>query len=142
VTNGRAGTTTPFNCGETITTDLANYDGDSSFSYAEEKEGQYRRGVVEVGSFPPNAWGLYDMHGNVWEWCEDEWHDNYQGATVDGSPWNDKPSQNNNYVLRGGSWDSLHAHCRSANRISGDRSRRWALNVGDCGFRLAMDYEK
>ncbi|OAD22617.1 serine/threonine protein kinase, partial [Candidatus Thiomargarita nelsonii] len=81
----RAGTTTPFYFGETITTDLANYDG--HFNYASEPEGTYREETTSVGIFPPNAFGLYDMHGNLWEWCADPWHHNYQGAPSDGSVW-------------------------------------------------------
>ena len=79
----RAGTTTPFYFGETITTDFANYDGDSVF--ASEPKGQYRGKTTPVGQFPPNAFGLYDMHGNVWEWCADDWQRNYKGAPSDGS---------------------------------------------------------
>jgi len=98
----RAGTKTPFSCGETITTELANYNG--NYTYAEEGKGQYRSETVEVGSFPPNPWGLYDMHGNVWEWCEDGWHDNYQGAPTDGSARTDNHNSNNRCVVRGGLW--------------------------------------
>ncbi|MFM6407243.1 MAG: SUMF1/EgtB/PvdO family nonheme iron enzyme, partial [Microcystis sp.] len=71
----RAGTTTPFYFGETITGELANYNAGST--YAEEAKGEYRQHTTPVGQFPPNAFGLYDMHGNVWEWCADTWHDNY-----------------------------------------------------------------
>ncbi len=81
----RAGTTTPFYFGETITGELANYD--ASKTYAEEATGEYREETTPVGKFPPNAFGLYDMHGNVWEWCADTWHDNYDGAPTDGSAW-------------------------------------------------------
>ncbi len=81
----RAGTTTPFYFGETITPDQANYDG--NYTYKGGPRGEYRRQTTPVGCFPPNAWGLYDMHGNVWEWCLDEWHSNYEGAPVDGSAW-------------------------------------------------------
>ena len=81
----RAGTTTPFSCGETITTDLANYCGEHTFRA--EPKGVYRHGTTDVGSFPPNAFGLYDMHGNVWEWCADAWHDDYTGAPVNGDAW-------------------------------------------------------
>ena len=108
----RAGTTTPFSCGETITTDLANYNGNST--YADEGKGQYRKETVEVGIFPPNPWGIYDMHGNVWEWCEDGGHDNYSGAPVDGSAWTDNHSQTNGRVLRGGSWEYESQYFRSA----------------------------
>jgi formylglycine-generating enzyme required for sulfatase activity len=81
----RAGTTTPFHFGDTISTELANYDGD--YSYGQGPKGIYRQQTTDVASFPANAWGLHDMHGNVWEWCLDEWHDSYQGAPVDGSAW-------------------------------------------------------
>jgi formylglycine-generating enzyme required for sulfatase activity len=81
----RAGTTTPFHFGETITPDLANYNG--NFTYRSEPKGQYRQETTEVGSFPPNAFGLYDLHGNVLEWCADSWHANYVDAPIDGSVW-------------------------------------------------------
>jgi formylglycine-generating enzyme required for sulfatase activity len=103
----RAGTTTPFHFGETITTDLANYDGD--------EEGVYRRETTPVGSFPPNAFGLYDLHGNVCEWCEDVWHENYEGAPNDGSAW--LTGEYHNWrVMRGGSWLSPPRNCRCAYR--------------------------
>lgn len=109
----RAGTITPFHFGQTITTDLANYDGNYTYGYG--KKGIYRKQTTIVGSFPANAFGLYDMHGNVWEWCEDTWHDNYVGAPCDGSSWID-----NNFgkwrVMRGGSWISLPGNCRCATR--------------------------
>jgi formylglycine-generating enzyme required for sulfatase activity len=79
----RAGTTTPFHFGPTISTDVANYDG--NYIYDQGSKGIYRQQTTDVAIFPPNAWGLHDMHGNVWEWCLDEWHDSYEGAPVDGS---------------------------------------------------------
>ncbi|WP_414586406.1 SUMF1/EgtB/PvdO family nonheme iron enzyme [Scytonema sp. PCC 10023] len=108
----RAGTTTPFHFGETVTTELANYDG--NYTYASAPKGKYREQTTEVGSFPPNAFGLYDMHGNVWEWSADTWHDSYERAPVDGKAWID----NNNpfRVLRGGSWNFSPGNCRSASR--------------------------
>ena len=121
----RAGTKTPFHFGETITTDLANYRGtDYVYNgkpqpgiYAEEPRGKYREQTTAVGSFPPNSFGLYDMHGNVLEWCADIAHGNYQGAPTDGSSWIDKDENDNHYcVLRGGSWSNLPANCRSAYR--------------------------
>jgi formylglycine-generating enzyme required for sulfatase activity/predicted Ser/Thr protein kinase len=111
----RAGTTTPFHFGETITTNLANYDG--SFTYGYGSRGIYRQKTTTVGSFPANAFGLYDMHGNVWEWCGDDWHDNYYGAPSDGSVWeNDDDDDDNDKVLRGGSHFSTPAKCRCAYR--------------------------
>jgi formylglycine-generating enzyme required for sulfatase activity len=111
----RAETTTPFHFGETITIDLANYDG--SYTYASESKGKYRQQTTDVGSFPPNAFGLYDMYGNVWEWCADHWHENYEEAPTDGSAWIDKNENDNRYhLLRGGSWINYPASCRSASR--------------------------
>ncbi|WP_339381453.1 bifunctional serine/threonine-protein kinase/formylglycine-generating enzyme family protein [Brasilonema bromeliae] len=110
----RAGTTTPFYFGETITTDLANYNGTKT--YASEPKGQYRRQTTNVGSFPPNAFGLYDMHGNVYEWCQDDWHDTYQSARTDGSAWLTQGSTNVLKLVRGGSWGLSLGLCRSAFR--------------------------
>ncbi|MCA2691609.1 SUMF1/EgtB/PvdO family nonheme iron enzyme [Microcystis sp. M034S2] len=109
----RAGTTTPFYFGETITGELANYD--ASKTYAEEAKGEYRQQTTPVGQFPPNAFGLYDMHGNVWEWCADTWHDNYDGAPTDGSVWTEN-GNNNRSPMRGGSWYASPLSCRSAYR--------------------------
>nr|WP_239124884.1 formylglycine-generating enzyme family protein [Leptolyngbya sp. CCY15150] len=109
----RAGTTTPFYVGPTITTDLANYNG--NYTYSNGSTGIYREETTEVGSFPANAFGLYDMHGNVWEWCLDHWHDTYQDAPTDGSAWV-AGGDNALRVLRGGSWSGNPRNCRSANR--------------------------
>ncbi|MDJ0615925.1 MAG: SUMF1/EgtB/PvdO family nonheme iron enzyme [Calothrix sp. MO_192.B10] len=111
----RAGTNTPFHFGETITDKLANYAASSS-TFANERKGKSQGGTTPVGKFPPNAFGLYDMHGNVWEWCQDTRHDNYNNAPTDGSAWigNDDSSR----MLRGGSWNSFPGLCRSASRIS------------------------
>ena len=81
----RAGTTTPFHFGPTISTDVANYEG--NYIYGQGSKGIYRKQTTDVASFPANAWGLHDMHGNVWEWCLDEWHDSYEGAPTDDSAW-------------------------------------------------------
>ncbi len=114
----RAGTTTPFHFGETITTDLGNYDG--NYTYANAPKGKYREQTIDVGSFPANSFGLYDMHGNVWEWCLDDWHSNYQGAPTDGSAWfddnNNLSQKSGKACLRGGSWSRYPVLCRSAFR--------------------------
>jgi len=111
----RAGTTTPFYFGETIIPDLVNFDGNSTYGSA--PKGIYREQTIDVGSFPPNGFGLYDMHGNVWEWCEDYWHSNYNGAPIDGRVWVDPDASENAYrLLRGGSWGSYPLNCRSAVR--------------------------
>ncbi|TWH55479.1 formylglycine-generating enzyme family protein [Dulcicalothrix desertica] len=110
----RAGTSTPFHFGETITSTLANYDG--NYTYNLEAPGQYCQRAVAVDSYKiANAFGLVDMHGNVWEWCYDPWHDNYHGATCDGSVWEEGGSQNRR-LLRGGAWYCLPCLCRSAQR--------------------------
>ena len=109
----RGGTTTPFYCGETISTDLANYNG--NYTYGQGQKGQYREKTTEVGIFPANPFGLYDMCGNVWEWCEDGWHGNYINAPTDGSAWTSLSSQHK--LLRGGSWNSIPEDCRSAFRF-------------------------
>ncbi|MFM6731851.1 MAG: SAV_2336 N-terminal domain-related protein [Microcystis panniformis] len=114
----RAGTTTPFYFGETITGELANYN--ASKTYAGEAKGEYRQQTTPVGQFPPNAFGLYDMHGNVWEWCADTWHDNYDGAPTDGSAWIENGNDNRS-PLRGGSWGYIPINCRSAFRFTFDR---------------------
>ncbi|SKB12677.1 Serine/threonine protein kinase (fragment) [Planktothrix sp. PCC 11201] len=109
----RAATTTPFYFGETITPDLVNYDG--NYTYGSGPKGIYRKKTTVVGSFPPNAFGLYDMHGNLWEWCADPWHENYNSAPTDGSVW--EFGGNTQYrVIRGGSWVNNPRNCRSANR--------------------------
>ncbi len=126
----RAGTTTPFYFGETITTDLANYDGTKT--YASGPKGQYRQQTTNVGSFPPNAFGLYDMHGLVWEWCQDDWHDNYQGTPTDGSAWLTSGSTNVQKLLRGGSWSIDPGNCRSAVRVGNYPD----LRDDDLGFRV------
>jgi formylglycine-generating enzyme required for sulfatase activity len=109
----RAGTITPFHFGESSSTDQANCNG--NYPSNRSTKGIPRKRTVPVGSFAPNAFGLYDMHGNVSEWCWDEWDNNYHGAPTDGSCW-EKRQDALARVLRGGSWFSVAAFARSAAR--------------------------
>lgn len=127
----RAGTATPFHFGETITSNLANIR--SLESYASAPIGDYRRQTTDVGLFPPNAFGLYDMHGNVWELCSDHWHDNYIGAPKDGSAWV-TGGKSASRIPRGGSFVSEPGFCRSAYRVAFSVD----FKTHPLGFRLAL----
>ncbi|WP_374108351.1 SUMF1/EgtB/PvdO family nonheme iron enzyme [Nostoc sp. XA010] len=110
----RAETMTPFNFGETINFNLANYD--SRYPYRSETKGVYRQTTTEVGIFQlANSFGLFDMHGLVWEWCLDNWHQNYDKAPTNGDAWLES-DENNARVIRGGSWCSEALLCRSSSR--------------------------
>jgi formylglycine-generating enzyme required for sulfatase activity/uncharacterized caspase-like protein len=116
----RAETTTNFYFGDALTKNLANHSG----SVGE---------TTDVGSYAPNTFGLYDMHGNVWEWCQDHWHDSYEGAPIDGSAWlNIGENDNRSRLLRGGSWIGGPRNCRSAVRFRDLIDFR----NGNCGFRV------
>ncbi|AUB37436.1 Formylglycine-generating enzyme, required for sulfatase activity, containings SUMF1/FGE domain [Nostoc flagelliforme CCNUN1] len=178
----RAGTTTSFHCGESITTDLANYDGRSSYGSEEKKEcpptspcqpssppqpntsptrpfshpsnsvensnnesrysflgnyqGESREQTTQVKLFKfANAFSLYDLHGNVWEWCADHWHDDYIGAPSDGSVWLSN-NENQFRVMRGGSWSNFSEDCRAASRA---KSSPYDLSYY-IGFRVAFSF--
>jgi formylglycine-generating enzyme required for sulfatase activity len=128
----RAGTYTEFNLGSSITSHYVNYD--ARVSYCSEPLGMYRAKISVAGEFQsPNQFGLFDMHGNVWEWCLDHWHDNYQFAPKDGGPWIDS-SHSLMRVLRGGSWMSYAKDCRSSMRFYNNESDNLS---NDIGFRIA-----
>ena len=127
----RAGSTTPFHCGATLTPELANYNG--YHVYGNGPKGTYREQTIDVASFPANAWGLHDMHGNVLGWCEDHWHDSYNLAPGDDQPWlAPVAGADEQKLLRGGSWIGDPGDCRSAYR-----SHDEAVSVADdVGFRV------
>ncbi|MBR8831046.1 MAG: Hercynine oxygenase [Chroococcopsis gigantea SAG 12.99] len=131
----RAGTTTPYSFGETITSALANYYAERD-PFADEAPGEYRQQTTPVGSFPPNDFGLYDVHGNVYEWCADGWHDNYQGAPANGEVWPAKADSRGDRfrILRGGGWGTETRQCRSATRSKFSPHNRYSV----IGLRLAM----
>jgi formylglycine-generating enzyme required for sulfatase activity len=130
----RAQTTSNFHFGETITADLVNYNGE--YPYNGAPIGQNRAQATPVGTFPANNFGLYDMHGNVWEWCLDRYQPNYLTAPIDGSAVVDTPELggSSKRVMRGGSWDYVAKGCRSAVRCSLDSS----LRMNGCGFRVIL----
>jgi formylglycine-generating enzyme required for sulfatase activity len=119
----RAGTKGAYHTGGNITTNLANFDG--NYPYNRHAKGRYRARTTTVRSFAPNDWGLYDMHGNVYEWCWDQYKEYSNTGTLDGFLWN--PA-----VMRGGSWYSEARFLRSANRVSADRTAK----TDYIGFRI------
>jgi formylglycine-generating enzyme required for sulfatase activity len=131
----RAGTTTRYYFG-----DDANQLGDYAWYYENSNDTTH-----PVGQKKPNAFGLYDLHGNVWEWCADTWHDNYDGAPTNGSVWI-KNGDDNRFPLRGGSWGCNLDDCRSAIRYYYyyDSAIRYYYDRRDyrdynIGFRVACD---
>jgi formylglycine-generating enzyme required for sulfatase activity len=125
----RAGTTTPFSFGKNITPEQVNYNGE--YPYADGKKGLFRKKTVPVKSLPPNPWGLFEMHGNVWEWCNDWFVSDYPTESVVDP---DGPPSGAYRVLRGGSWNSLGRYVRSADR-------HWYGPDGlydSIGFRLSL----
>ena len=129
----RAGTTTPFSIGDgnNLSSDLANFDGRHPFRNAQK--GQYLERTTQVGSYPPNPFGLFDMNGNVWEWCEDIYQENYEGLSTDGSP-NLSVGNSGIKILRGGAWVNIGNGMRSAVRLGNPSGNRLSYN----GFRVAI----
>ena len=126
----RAGSHTAFSFGDQITPEHANYDG--HFTYNDGPKGSSHGGTTRVGSYQPNPWGLFDMHGNVWEWTQDTVHDNYLGAPIDGSAW-EQGGDKARRILRGGAWLYQPRYLRSAMRNGYS-----ALLANDVvGFRVA-----
>jgi formylglycine-generating enzyme required for sulfatase activity len=110
----RAGTTTPFAFGETITTEIVNFD--RSYECELSKAGLTFGCASPIGHYGvANAFGVYDMHGNVWEWCQDSDHGNYIGAPTDGTAWEDE--KGGGRICRGGCWSSELTECRSTSRL-------------------------
>jgi formylglycine-generating enzyme required for sulfatase activity len=139
----RAGTITPFHFGETLDDALANYCAEDREIEGTVYQGVYGRGILgkyrkettEVGQFPPNQFGLYDMHGNVLEWCEDNWHSSYEGAPDDGSAWVDSDQTDESRVVRGGCWDFTPQGCRSVSCYYYPRD----LILTNVGFRVCCE---
>ena len=125
----RAGTETQFWWGDEISTEQANYDG--NYTFGKGAKGGYSQKTLPVHSFRPNPWGLYQVHGNVWEWCQDCWNGNYHNAPTDGSAWT--AGEGKYRVLRGGSWGGGSETLRPARRIVNSRDDR---NY-DVGLRVA-----
>lgn len=128
----RARTTTPYAFGPTINPQLSNFNG--RLPYRGAATGTYRQSLTPIGQMgAANAFGLYDMHGNAWEWCADNWHDSYDGAPTDGSAWEttDEDDDNRPYrVIRGGSWDSIANSCRSAHRRKNGAAQSGTNKIG------------
>ncbi len=128
----RAGTTTAFHFGDNISVDQANFN--AKYVYNGSEPGEYRKKTTEVGSFPANAFGLHDMHGNLWEWTQDCYVDSYEGAAADGAAQTNKGDCNNR-VVRGGFLGNPPEYLRSANRFKSSASFRLDRN----GFRVVRE---
>ncbi len=127
----RAGSATPFWWGSSISPHQANYDGSAEPYKGGGNKGEYRKRTVPAKHFDANPWGLYQVHGNVLEWCEDCWNDSYKGAPADGSAWTTGDCSYR--VLRGGSWGSGPQDLRAAYRDDGSPDGRGY----SIGFRVA-----
>jgi len=134
----RAGTTTVFSTGNCIDANQANFHAKETFNDCQLSQ-VYKGKVIDTGSFPPSPWGLHDVHGNVLEWTEDCWHDNYVDAPEDGSAWLDSSDNAdcNRRVLRGGSWSGRALELRSAARASNKSSFKSIF----IGFRVVRELD-
>lgn len=133
----RAGSNTLFYCGQKINADLVNYIGCDRFDETnrEDVRNRFQGKTTCVGKYPPNPWGLYDMHGNVWEWCLDSQHKNYIGAPIDGSAWTNADEKNlYSHPVRGGAWNDFSWQCMSYKRMFADNHYQTPHN----GFRACM----
>jgi formylglycine-generating enzyme required for sulfatase activity len=134
--SARAGTTTVFAFGNSLNSSQANFNAEYPYASTRKKINDMRKRdvidrTVAVGSYQPNAWGLYDMHGNVSEWCQDIWNPSYKNLPTDGSA-NLSIGDSNEYVIRGGSWNKFAVDARSANRTSTQQS----YSMFSVGFRV------
>lgn len=127
----RAGTTTAFAFGDSLSSEQANFDGNYPYNAS---KGKYLQRTTSVGSYQPNAWGLYDMHGNVWEWCQDWYSESYYAQSPSRAPTG--PSTGSYRIFRGGSWNLSASSCRSAIRFRSTPSYRFL----SLGFRLVRTY--
>ena len=137
---GGSSTPFPFAYGETIVPEVVNYDG--NYPYGDAPEGEYRQVTLAVDSLPPTPWGLYHIHGNVWEWVQDEYRESYGGKPSsmrgDGSiPWviDTNVLSSDLMVLRGGSWNNVARYARSAYRGRNQRDNRY----DNIGFRVVLE---
>ncbi len=133
----RAGTTSPFHTGICISPEQANSEGNVFELGGCDHEGHNRKRALPVASFEANAFGLHDMHGNVWEWVQDCWHPSYDGAPTDGRVWTGANSECERHVMRGGTWHGSVSYMRSAYRFRYPSE----IRTGGLGFRLARSVD-
>ena len=131
----RAGTTTPFHFGAVLNGKQANCDG--NYPYNTDEKGPYPERTTEVGSYAANAWGLHDLHGNVWQWCEDDYDPKYYANSPIKDPLNINKPRLARRVLRGGSWYNFPSNCRAADRLRSAPEVR----TNFIGFRVCLSLD-